>query len=499
MRRGRAVRFARATGIGLVLGVATLGLAHVAIDPLVRPTMPALQASFGPGPLPRTDAPDGRTASAGKGWSSSVGRVRVVRLAGSPEEIGAQHATLLRERMLANEQVLWDGFREVMPFAPIRALLFDVGRVRYRGVDRGFPEARRREVAAEARAFSPDPYEEHLATYPRMVLLHALYDIALGFERSPLLGGCTSFGVGAETTADGHVLFARAFDFEVADVFDEDKVVFLVAEDGRIPLASIAWPGFVGVVSGMNAKGVSAVVHGGRAREPRAEGVPVAFSMREVLGQAEDADQAAAILAREAVMVSHIVFLADARGRFVVVERAPGEPAHIRSAEVLPGRATVTNHFEGPLAGDPRDAEVRAHTTTLARRARIDELVRALPPESVTPRAMVELLRDHRCAGAETCPLGDRRAIDAFIATHGFVADLTSRAMWVSEGPRLSGRFVKIDVAGLVSRVDVPAAPGEAELEAVAADEVLGDARYGEARKVAGGPLIGKRNATRTP
>lgn len=486
-RLGRA---ARRLGIGVAVVAVALGAAHVAIDRFVRPTPPALQE------VHLTLREEGALARAGRGWATTRGRVRVVRLAGTPEEIGTQHATLLRERMLEDEQVLWDGFRAMVPAAPLRALLFDIGRLRYRNVDAGFPEARRREVAAEARAFSPDPYEVHLATYPRMVLLHALYDISLGFEKSPLLAGCTAFGVGPSASADGHPLFARAFDFEVTDVFDEDKVVFVVEEEGRIPFASVAWPGFVGVVTGVNAKGVALAVHGGRAGEPRTEGIPVAFAMREVLASAEDADDAAARLAKQDVMVSHIVFVGDARGKYLVVERAPGVPAHVRSADVAPGRAAVTNHFEGPLASDPRDGEVRKTTTTLARRARIDELLRGLPEKSATPGRMVELLRDHGCAGGGSCPLGDRRAIDAFIATHGLVADLATRTLWISEGPRLSGRFVKIELGALVSRGDAPAFPPEVEV--IEADPVLGDGRYGEARRVAGGPLLpGRRGGAK--
>ena len=202
----------------------------------------------------------------------------------------------------------------------------------------GFPEARRREVAAEARAFTPDPFASHMPTYPRMVFLHALYDIALSFEHSPLLG-CTAFGLGPEATADGHALFARAFDFEAADVFDRDKAVFVVREDGKIPFASVAWPGLVGVVTGMNAEGVAVAVNGGRAREPSTTGIPVAFSLREALESAHDTSEAIAILSRQNVMVSHLVFVGDAKGRFVVVERAPGD-ARVRARGARTRRAS---------------------------------------------------------------------------------------------------------------------------------------------------------------
>lgn len=455
-------------------------VAHVAIGRLTRLEPPPVDLTR------PTVREEGGVRRAGRSWTAVRG-VRVVHLAGTPVEIGAAHATLLYDRMAANEQVVWDGFREVVPFGPARALLFDIGLVRHRNVERGFPEARLHELAAQSAAFTPDPYAHLLPTYQRMVMLHALYDIALGFERSPLLG-CTAFGLGPEATGDGHVLFARAFDFEAADVFDRDKAVFVVREDGKIPFASVAWPGFVGVVTGVNAEGVGVAVHGARAREPADVGLPVAFSLRDVLATARDADEAIELLSAQQVMVSHLVFVADARGRFAVVERAPGERAHVRDAQVAPGRAAVTNHFEGPLASDPRDVRVRETTTTLARRARIDELLRALGPRQGSVETAVSMLRDHGCAGGEACPLGDRRAIDAFIATHGVVADLTARALWVSEGPHLSGRFVKIDLAGLVSRGDeaLPAEP-----EAIDADPVLADGRYAEGRARAGKPLFG--------
>jgi len=453
---------------------------HLYVDRATRLEAPAIPDV----PLTRTEA-DG-VARAGRAWTAVRG-VRIAHLAGTPEEIGAQHGTLLRERMVANETVLWDGFDDVVSFAPARALLFDIGRYRYRNVEQGFPEARRREIAAEARAFAPDPFRSHMPTYTRMVFLHSLYDIAIGFEHSPLLG-CTAFGLGPAATKDGHALFARAFDFEAAEVFDRDKVVFVVREEGKIPFASVAWPGLVGVLTGMNAEGVAVSVNGGRAREPKAVGIPVPLALRETLERAHDTGEAIAILAAQDVMVSHIVFVGDAKGRFAVVERAPGERAFVREGPD-PARVAVTNHFDGPLGKDPKDAHVRATTSSLARRARVDELVRDVAPSSATPESAVAMLRDHRCAGGESCKLGDRRTIDAFIATHGVVFDLTSRAAWVSEGPHLSGKFVKIDLARIVSGGGGEVPP--LELEEIGADEVMHDSRYEEGRARAGGPLMG--------
>ncbi|MDP9002826.1 MAG: C45 family peptidase, partial [Myxococcota bacterium] len=391
---------------------------------------------------PRVELP---AASAGGAWTRVRAGLREVYLQGSPEAIGASEARLLRDQMIANETRLWSDYEHYVPWWIARVGIGDVSRVRYRHVDRGIPDARRRELAAQSLAFEPDPLLTHMQTYHRMIFLHALYDIALSFEHSPLIG-CSTFALGPSMTRDGHVVVARAFDMETDEVLDHDKAVFLVREDGAIPFASVAWPGFVGVVTGMNAEGVFVVVHGGRAGNPRAEGMPVVFSLREVLERAHDSDEGVAILRSQEVMVSHIVFVADARGHFAVVERAPGVPPYVRETV---DTALVTNDFQGPLATDPKNRQVRTNTTSIARAERLQQLLAGVAPGTASPRGALDMLRDHQCANDRYCELGDRRAIDALIATHGVVADTTDRVIWVAVGPHLSGKFVRLDLRAL--------------------------------------------------
>jgi isopenicillin-N N-acyltransferase like protein len=413
--------------------------------------------------------------------------VRELYLAGDPEQIGATQARLNYDHMVRNERALWGDFAHYVPFWPARALMMDLSRVRYRHLDQGFAEPRRREISAEARAFDPDPFASHLPTYQRMVFLHSLYDIALSFEHSPLIG-CSTFGLGPGATKDGHSLFARAFDFEAGDVFDRDKAVYFVRGDGLIPFASVAWPGLIGVMSGMNLEGVAVVVHGARARTPLTEGEPVVFMLRDVLEHAHDTNEAISILKSQSVMVSHIVIVADSHGHFASVERAPGVPAFIHDDWKDPDRIGITNHFEGPLADDPKNLAVRANTTTLPRRARLDELLAGVGPHEADVPSAIAMLRDHQCAGGALCELGDRRAIDALIATHGIVADTTDKVLWVSAGPHLSGHFVRFDLKVELSPQHDPSTDGDPEI--VADDPILHDGRYEAGRARAGAPKL---------
>ncbi|APR87541.1 hypothetical protein A7982_12890 [Minicystis rosea] len=449
----------------LLLGPA---LAHAVVGAATRISPPPITTIVS-APAISADDPDLRVL--GPAYARHRGKILEVRLDGTPEEIGHQHGRLLYPEMRENEGTLYEQFQRFVPVLPARLLIMDVSRVQFRHVDRGMSLDRRREIAAEAEAFSPDPYEGILPTYHRFVFLHSLYDIALSFEHSPLLG-CTSFALTDGAAADGHVILARNFDFEAGPVFDEKKAVFLMREEGRIPYASVAWPGLVGAVTGMNAEGVALVVHGGRAREPKAEGEPVVHTMRDVLGRARTTGEALAILEAKDPMVSHMVMLADPSGDVAIAERAPGAAMHVRRGR---GKVPLTNHFEGPLASDPKNKAVEATTSTHARRDRLDELLANLPAGASVERA-VGILRDHKGKGDVTLPLGDRRTIDALIATHSVVMDTTARALWVSEGPHLAGRYLRFDLAKLLDAGFTP--KKDDPVQEIPADVIYRDGTY---------------------
>jgi isopenicillin-N N-acyltransferase like protein len=393
-----------------------------------------------------------------------------VHLSGSPEEIGYAHARLLHDPMVELEGVLYQRFREMVSWSMGRLLLLDLAELRFHHLDRNLGPSRQRELGAAARGFEPDPFAGFMPTFQRLVYLNSLYDIALSFEHSPLLG-CTSFVLSGDLVTGGDTLLARNFDFELDEAFDRGKAVFLIREDASIPFASVSWPGLIGVVSGMNVEGVAVVAHGARAGSPSPEGEPVALELRRTLSTARNTEEAIAALSARDTMVSHLVVVADANGRAAVVERVPAERAHVRR---LGERAVVTNHFEGPAAADPKNLRVRATSSTLERRRRGEELLGQLRGP-VTAREAVTLLRERRGPEGVRFELGDRRAIDALIAAHGVVMNTTRRVLWVSEGPRLLGRFVSFDLGRLLG----PDRPVDPEpVEALAADPLLGTEEY---------------------
>ena len=407
-----------------------------------------------------------------RSYARRRGKLLEVGLYGAPEQIGHAHAKLLYPEMVENEGILLGLFERMVKPKPVRTLLLDLAQLRFKDLDQGMDPARLREIAGGALGFQPDPYAHVFDTYQRFVYLNALYDISLSFEHSPLIG-CTTFALAGPSTEGRKAYLARAFDFEADPVFDTGKAVFFVRETGKIPFASVAWPGLVGVVSGMNASGLAVVVHGARAGDIDTRAEPVVHSLRRVLASAHDADQAVRALRERPAMVSHIVVLTDAAGRSRVVERVPGQPNYMYT---LGDRGVVTNHFKGPAAEDPKNDAVRRNTSTLARAQRGQQLVKRLRPRATVDDA-VELLRDRRGVNDVELELGDRRAIDALIATHGVVLNATDGVLWVSESPHLLGRFVAYDLKRMLADDYDPAAD-TAALRIVPEDPLLTSGAY---------------------
>jgi hypothetical protein len=195
--RGKLIALGVVLASPLVLHVTIGWLARLEPPPI---TLPSAQVST---PAPGVQAFE-------RSFVTRRGELLLVRLAGSPEQIGYSHARLLYPQMVENEGIMLQRFTEQVSSRAARTLLLDLAQLRYRNVDRDMSPERLREIAAGARGFQPDPYRDVFDTFQRFVYLNALYDIALSFEHSPLIG-CTTFTLRGDAGSGGHTLLARAF------------------------------------------------------------------------------------------------------------------------------------------------------------------------------------------------------------------------------------------------------------------------------------------------
>ncbi len=468
------MRPAAGGSLAAIAGAATLALA-------------AGCAPSRPAGAPEAAAPDpavetrGEVRRLGTSWvarvtppGSSEG-VLVGRFSGAPYDLGLAFGRLTRPWIRSQETHLDTLFAALIPGGLKRSFIRQLSAFRLRTLPDEIPKDLLVSIAGLADGYEPVPPASGWNAWRRMLDLHALHDVSQRFVDAPgLAAACTGF---LAKTPDGGVLLARNFDFEGGDIFDRQKLVSVVAPEGKIPYLTVGFSGMLGAVSGFNRAGIGVALNAVAGGETASSGEPVTLLLADVLRNESTFDGAVERLRSARVFVSDLILVADAKaGRIAIVEKSPSAFAVRETTGAWIG---ATNEAE--------DAAVRARvralppeSTSRKRRARLDELLSRVGA-SLDVAGAVAILRDRRGGGGADLGHGNRNAIDASIAAHSVVLDLSRRVAWVAVAPHTLGPYVPVDLeAVLAAEGDPPAAA-----EAHPADPWLtsgGFARYREAR-----------------
>ena len=409
----------------------------------------------------------------GKSWMSHREGLLVVHLQGSPFEMGYGHGVLLQDQMHTLENEFLQMVRGYVPRRWVMETLKNYVIYRNRHLSDFVSEKYRLEILGTTRG-CPDIHPEEGSFYNRLLNYHAAHDVSYMMIDNPLVSraGCTAFGAWGNATENGHLLTGRNFDWEAAEVFSRDRVVIMCEPEGGIPFISLSWAGMAGVVSGMNRAGVSVTINGAPSRLPGETATPVAMVAREVLQQANNLDESLRILRSAKVFVSTLWLVGSrADGKFIVVEKTP-EATHVREPES--DSIICANHFQtSGLKDDARNKSYVEEAKSVSRFARMTELVQNAHGTLDAARA-AEILRDRNLPGGTFAGNGHRATLNAFIATHATVMDLTDGIFWAASPPHQLGKFVAFDVNDF-----------DRELPAltVATDTVLASGEFEKARQ----------------
>ena len=405
---------------------------------------------------------DGKTWL-GKSWTARREGLLTVFLKGAPFEIGYAKAVLLQPQIHTLENEFLDMIHGYVPEEWKVNLLKNYVMYRNRHLSDFVPLDYRLEMLG-ASLGCPDIHPELGAYYNRILNYHAAHDVSYMMIDNPLIAraGCTAFGAWSNATVNAHLITGRNFDWEAAEVFSRDRVVILCEPDGGIPFISVAWAGMAGVVSGMNRAGISVTINGAPSSLPGETATPVAIVAREVLQEAHNLSEALKIIREAKVFVSTLWLVGSrADGKFVVVEKTP-TATEVREAE---GDSIICpNHFETPgLKDDARNTSYMAEATSVSRESRIRELLRTAHG-AINATEAVEFLRDRKLTGGGFAGNGHRATLNALIATHATVMDLTEGIFWAASPPRQLGEFVAFDVNDFSHELATRTLPADATL-----------------------------------
>jgi hypothetical protein len=253
----------------------------------------------------------------------------VVTAAGTPEEIGQQLGTLLKQplaELLGKKDELAHGFG----FHQAPNLLVKMSRL----VAPAFPDSQHREIEALAKSAGVD--------LDTLAFANIIYEVSH-------FPACSSLAVEPARSSTGNTIFGRNLDFPTFGFLDRYSLIEVIRPQGKHAFVSITFPGVVGVFSGMNDAGLCLAqleVNYSADHSPRVNlmGTPVAMCFRRLLEECSNIDEAEKLLREQNRMMMCNLALCD-RTQTAVLEITPKTVAR-RDDEH--GLCLCTNHFRTP-------------------------------------------------------------------------------------------------------------------------------------------------------
>uniref|UniRef100_A0A7C5ENB3 Peptidase C45 hydrolase domain-containing protein n=1 Tax=Desulfobacca acetoxidans TaxID=60893 RepID=A0A7C5ENB3_9BACT len=350
--------------------------------------------------------------------------MRIIELAGSPWQLGRQHGQMLSPEIRFMHRVLLAYLVKVglvVGVWPIYALLFFLTR-RFRPFisPRLLEEMKGIAAGAQVRLFT-------------ILLFNVLDDIANNLPR------CSGLAAGGRRTREGAYLAGRNLDYPLfIDDLINLQTLFVMEPHRGLPFASLAWPGYIGVCTGLNKAGVAVSQFSAMCRDVSFRGTPAALRFRQGLEAARSVSRMTEfLLAQKGTIGNNLLLVSASEAQVLELSASHGA---VRSPEA--GLITVTNHYQSaamaPWHGRP------------PRRPPFCSLAPYYFSEAYS-RSRDARLRE--LAGQKILQPEDIQAIlaDEHIANPGTVASVVfspgERTLWVAQGqkaPVSQGPFQKI-------------------------------------------------------
>jgi hypothetical protein len=393
----------------------------------------------------------------------------VVELAGSPYARGWQHGTLLRERVrhlrgrLVNDIVFGQGLATGAGFLSI---LYGILTRMHPHIPRELREEMRG-LADGARV----PYRDILLLNCFDDLLHTLIQLnplvtpllhhrfvkpVLGFfgaapppVPTPLPGfACSSFVLTGHASATGTPIHGRNLDYMVHDEFiDPDAlvprelranvVVFVVRPERGRAFASVAWPGFVGLVTALNSDGLSLACLTSTVSRETPNGTPLLMLYRLAAQYGGSLDEVEWLLRGARRTIGNNLTVASAsEGDARLFEFSMQQ---VRAMPARDGRLFATNHFQHPdMAASQGGWTVPSSENRLAR------LREWFSDGNHDIRQAQEALTD-TCPPAGAIEVWD--CLENPGTVYSSIADPAARMLWVRANDRADREWVELDLS----------------------------------------------------
>lgn len=386
-------------------------------------------------------------------------------LQGDALERGLTFGALMQKELLYQETVFIDQIQQIIPNKHYLRFLYWVTQFFNRNLASYITEEQREQIYGVAQ-FCTHDYDVLGTPYQRQLNYHGAHDIGHTLQ-DYMLVGCSSFAAWDQATQDSTLIVGRNFDFYVGDDFAKNKIILVENPSTGYPFISVTWPGMIGVLSGMNAKGLTVTINASKGSMPRMAAMPISLLAREILQYASTIDEAYAIAKKQQTFVSESLLIGSSLDhRAAIIEKSPDKIAlydpcnhskirniEINRLQVEENAIICTNHYQSEtFAQDASNLENIKNSDSQSRWLRIQELLNDSVP--LNPIRAVEILRDTLGLNNQEIGLTNELALNQCIAHHSVVFQPEKGRMWVSTSPWQFGSYVCYELPSILQQKD---------------------------------------------
>ncbi|PHS67644.1 MAG: acyl-CoA--6-aminopenicillanic acid acyl-transferase [Flavobacterium sp.] len=367
---------------------------------------------------------------------------------GNPLELGNSIGVLSKELIIKQEELFFDKVTTLVPSRfkqyLLRKFLIWYGREMYQHVT----EEYKTEIYGISK-YGASKYDFLGDNYLKALFLHSAHDIGHAFQDLALVG-CSSFAVWGENTPDGNLIVARNFDFYAGDDFSKEKLISFIQPEKGYKFMAVSWAGMIGVMSGMNEKGLTVTINAGKSNIPLVAKTPISLVTREIIQYASTIEEAIAIAKKREVFVSESIMVGSAiDNRAVLIEISP-ENFGVFEVENS-SKLICSNHFQSDVyKKDENNLKAIKESHSQYRFDRMEELL--AEADKVTPEKAVSILRNKEGLRNLEIGYGNEKALNQLLAHHGIVFQPSERRVWVSSNPYQLGAFVSFQLDSVFAK-----------------------------------------------
>ncbi len=236
-------------------------------------------------------------ARCGRGFLEEIGGYKVLHIKGSPYEMGYQQGFLLKDDINKLVRYLFD----------VKAKEFKVELAAGLKVSPN-PKILVATISENQKKWVPARYYEELQGIADGSGVD--YNEILVANFLPELFHCSGFALSGSATKDGTLYHGRILDYGCDWTLQDHAVLTIAEPNDAIPFANVSYAGFIGSVTGMNAKKISIGEMGGKGIG-HWDGVPMTLLVRMALEESKTLDEAIAIFRDKPRTCEYYYVIAD--------------------------------------------------------------------------------------------------------------------------------------------------------------------------------------------